>query len=127
MTASLGQDSSYWLSSPLVASGTATSGCSGRFRTAAAVDVVLDCQHELLVLSATPEGVLETVFRQPLFCRLRQLCVLPFSLLQQQNTQTQASCSGRPLVLNEGTGWWGWCLLGGAWTITGASCLVATF
>lgn len=90
-TANMAQESNFWLSSPLITSGTATSSCSGSFRTAGAVDVVLGSHNELHLLTVAAEGRLETVFKQPLFCRVKQLCVLPFSLLQPSNMQTQAS------------------------------------
>jgi hypothetical protein len=90
-TANMAQESNFWLSSPLITSGTATASCSGHLRTAGAVDVVLGSHNELHVLSSAAGGRLETVFKQPLFCRLKQLCVLPFSLLQPPNMQTQAS------------------------------------
>lgn len=87
------QQESYWLSSPLVASGTVKSGCPGCFRAADVTEVVLDQHSELQLLSINTAGKLEPVFKQPLFCRIRQMCVLRFSLAQPDNTQLQVGAA----------------------------------
>lgn len=93
MTPSSKQES-YWLSSPLVASGTVKSGCAGCFRAADVTDLVLDQHNELQLLSINTAGKLEAVFEQPLFCRIKQMCVLRFSLAQPDNTQLQVGAAG---------------------------------
>jgi hypothetical protein len=92
MTPSTKQES-YWLSSPLVSSGTVKSGCGGCFRAADVTDLVLDQHNELQLLSINSAGKLESVFKQPLFCRIRQMCVLRFSLAQPDNTQLQVGAA----------------------------------
>lgn len=88
---------SYWLSSPLVTSGTVKSGCAGCFRAADVTEVVLDQHTELQLLSVTA-GRLESVFKQPLFCRIKQMCVLRFSLAHPDNTQLQVGAVCMPAV-----------------------------
>jgi hypothetical protein len=92
MTPSAKQES-YWLSSPLVASGTVKSGFAGCFRAADVTEVVLDQHNELQLLSTNSAGKLEPIFKQPLFCRIRQMCVLRFSLAQPDNTQLQVGAA----------------------------------
>lgn len=82
---------SCWLASPLVTSGTTRAGCAGCFRTAGRVEVVLDRQDELQLLSITNDGKLVPVFKQPLFASVKRLCVLPFSQQQHHDKQGQAS------------------------------------
>jgi len=66
------------------------------------VEVVLDRQNELQLLSITHDGKLVPVFKQPLFASVKRLCVLPFSQQQHHDKQGQASdtcCMGDSLVL----------------------------
>lgn len=83
------KDESYWLSTPLVASGTVKTSCQGCFRAACAVEVVLEQHNELHLLSVSSGGQLESVFKQPLFCTVKQTAVIPFSKRQPTNLQTQ--------------------------------------
>lgn len=87
-----GRASSYWLSKPVIASGSVAQACAGRFRNAHTTDVVLDRGSELQLLAVAASHQrgaprLLPVAQQPLFCAINAMAALPFS-------QMAARCDG---------------------------------
>lgn len=88
----MGKCDSYWLAAPLVTSGTVVEGCVGCFRDPKTTDVLLDRQNELQLLTVAPACCLVPLFKQPLFCGVRHMQVLPFSRLQASHAVYEMWC-----------------------------------